>query len=897
MIFNDKNLCASCFTPLGENEAFCTSCGHKEGAELTYPSALPGGSILLGRYVVGKVLGKGGFGITYLAYDTRDNKRVALKEYLPDSLIHRSTGETEVKTTSAKNDESFNKGAERFYEEAQTVSRFNGNPGLVGVFEFFYENSTAYFVMEYLEGIDLKAYMSKTGGLLSEEKVLEVAGSLIDSLIVVHSVGVLHRDISPDNIYMTDDGKIKLIDFGAARQVLGEVSKSLSVVLKQGFAPIEQYQTRGNQGPWTDIYALGATIYHCLTGKNPDPPMDRMDHDTLIPPENISENLKFVLMKMLAVRAASRYQDMMELKKDMQARGLLPGAATNQPLPQPTTSSIPPTHMGTAPVPQGGIPAGVFPYDVTAQQFPQTRQGGQQPLAGTAPYGAPLAPLKGPKNKLPVILGVAAACFVVTIIVVVAVIIASTGGGDPTGRGERSPADDSSLPVGGNLNPGGNQQSPAGGVNPEFDAIVGTWIGNDEYNKVFEIEFNNKGEFYYLSYWGAANRVTDFFIGEGTYTVSGNHIKLVFLRQADYSVSADFFNPPSRSYDESNLILDDAFIIGHDSRGDKFSLEKRQSTKLWSFDRRLPDKSEMNSVLDMYYFLWLPDDIRSLSGDYTGDWDIENERPHGKGTFIVWDFVAEDGMPSEYSGEWVNGDISGEGIMKWLDGTVYEGGFLKNKINGSGTMTFFDGTSERKTRSNEPLGRVLNTGGGAQGDFVNRTGYEVAVVSGRGSELETYILSDIASHKNTEWIYFETPLYTISDSSIKYCDAAFVLMNIGSGFALVENLTVEEYDRNGNFVRYLYNGITLKDGMPSRFSFDYQNGDIDFWSLDDLGTHGFDKDMGVVWVSEVVSWAELCTTDYFEVKHGYSYKAAGHIYLLDCKSDSEAAVIISFYST
>jgi serine/threonine protein kinase len=325
MNINNKNLCPVCFTPT--DSPCCNEINR-------VPVALPVGTILLGRYIIGKTLGKGGFGITYLAYDVTSDKRIAVKEYLPDTLSHRSKGESAVETLHGEKADAFKSGAEKFYEEAQMVSRFNGNPGLIWVYEFFYENNTAYFVMEYLEGMDLKQHIIQKGGYLNEQQVMDIITPLIDSLIIVHSIGVLHRDISPDNIYMTNDGKVKLLDFGAARQVLGEASKSLSVILKQGFAPIEQYQTKGKQGPWTDIYALGATIYHSLTGKIPEAPMDRIVEDNLTMPENISDKFKAVLSKMLAVHAKDRYQDVITLKNALQITAAhdnineLPGAQT-----------------------------------------------------------------------------------------------------------------------------------------------------------------------------------------------------------------------------------------------------------------------------------------------------------------------------------------------------------------------------------------------------------------------------------------------------------------------------------------------------------------------------------------------------------------------------------------
>lgn len=426
MTIGDKNLCPNCFYEIADTETPCPACGYTEGVARPYPSALPLGSILMGRYIIGKVLGKGGFGITYLAYDAKDYKKVAIKEYLPDSLIHRSVGDTSVSMATDGNDGAFQKGAERFYEEAQTISRFNGNPGLVSVFEFFYENNTAYFAMEYLEGIDLKRYIAQYGGAISEEKTLEIAKPLIDSLIIVHSIGVLHRDISPDNVYMTNDGQIKLIDFGAARQVIGEVSKSLSVILKQGFAPIEQYQTKGKQGSWTDIYALGATMYYCLTGKTPDAPMDRLEEDNLIMPQNISQNLQTVLTKMLSVRAADRYQDVIELKRDMQAYGLLPNITVNDPAKAtaiPSSYSAVPAHEQTphAPVP----PSDYTPVQTPTPNFPvnsgysQEQQPQPHPQAAAIPIMTPAEPYIPAKSNKKLIVTIIAAGFVVILGLVV----------------------------------------------------------------------------------------------------------------------------------------------------------------------------------------------------------------------------------------------------------------------------------------------------------------------------------------------------------------------------------------------------------------------------------------------------------------------------------------------
>ncbi len=309
---NGRNYCEHCFAELNSNAGKCPFCTYPKNNE-KYPTALTEGTILAGRYVVGRVLGKGGFGVTYLCYDSKDRTRVAIKEYLPDSLTHRNTGETQVSTYGGESEEYFKTGAQKFYDEAKLVSRFNGNPNIISVYEFFYENNTTYFVMEYLDGTDLKHYIKEKGGKISEEETLYIAQKVAEALMIVHSTDVLHRDISPDNIFLCSDGKVKLIDFGAARQVVGEASKSLSVILKQGFAPLEQYQKRGKQGPWTDIYALGASLYYALTGEVLDDAMSRIADDELNL-ESITPGFAAILQKMLEIKIEERYQNTFELK-------------------------------------------------------------------------------------------------------------------------------------------------------------------------------------------------------------------------------------------------------------------------------------------------------------------------------------------------------------------------------------------------------------------------------------------------------------------------------------------------------------------------------------------------------------------------------------------------------
>ena len=315
---NGKNLCENCFSEMTTDGDFCTNCGYNPSRTVGDPTMLKPGSVLLGKYVVGKVIGKGGFGVTYVAYDVTSQKKVAIKEYFPYGVALRAPGTTTVSVSSMDNAEAFKMGAEKFYNEAKMVSRFNGNPNIVGVHEFFYENDTVYFAMEYLKGHTLKDHIQEHG-VLTPAQALFIFQNVSNALMAAHSQNVMHRDISPDNIILCDNGDVKLIDFGAARQVVAEHSQSFSVILKPGFAPLEQYQKKGNQGPWTDIYSLGATIYHSLTGDIPEDPMSRIDDDEEFSSNayNIEPELWAVIQKATQLKIEDRYADVFMLKNDL----------------------------------------------------------------------------------------------------------------------------------------------------------------------------------------------------------------------------------------------------------------------------------------------------------------------------------------------------------------------------------------------------------------------------------------------------------------------------------------------------------------------------------------------------------------------------------------------------
>lgn len=313
-----KRLCESCFREIDNN--ICPYCGFSAAEYSADPLVLPMGTRLNDKIIIGRVMGKGGFGITYLGYDLRMDKIIAVKEYYPNGIAYRSGSGTDVLIADEKSAEAFENGAQKFYTEAEMVAQFNGNPNIVSVYDYFRANNTVYLIMEYLRGLTLKNYVKKHG-ILTDGQALFVIDKIAAALSITHSAGVLHRDISPDNIMLCLDGKVKLIDFGAARQIMAESSSNLTVVMKPGYTPIEQYTKKGRQGAWTDIYSLGVSIYFALTGVIIDDPYTRIDEDGEFSENKhgINNDLWTILKKCTMINASDRYGSAIDLRKALRS--------------------------------------------------------------------------------------------------------------------------------------------------------------------------------------------------------------------------------------------------------------------------------------------------------------------------------------------------------------------------------------------------------------------------------------------------------------------------------------------------------------------------------------------------------------------------------------------------
>lgn len=268
------------------------------------------GTILSNRYEILQVLGEGGVSIVYLAKDLQFNTKVSIKEFFPRQSAMRAEGEDKLIVYKGKATEDFSHGMHKFIEESKILAKFEHLKCIVIVKDYFYENNTAYFVMEYIEGETVKQIVNKYGAM-NEQQVLVIMRPILNSLSLVHKAGLIHRDISPDNIILREDGKGILIDFGAARSASAYMDKTVTVFYKKGYSPREQYLEQTHIKPATDIYGICATMYFMLTGIRPDDSIHRAVKDKLA---NVGElnkelpvNICKAIMKGMEVDPENRY--------------------------------------------------------------------------------------------------------------------------------------------------------------------------------------------------------------------------------------------------------------------------------------------------------------------------------------------------------------------------------------------------------------------------------------------------------------------------------------------------------------------------------------------------------------------------------------------------------------
>ena len=312
--------CMQCMEFYDAQYDICPYCGYEENSGKKELLHIDAGTVLIDRYLIGNALGFGGFGVTYIGYDQKLKRKVAIKEYLPSEFATRALHQPDVMiNNNEKKMQQFTAGMKKFLEEAKKLAKLSSLDGIVHIYDSFEANHTAYIVMEYLEGETLASYM-KREKKLTEEAAMDIIVPVLQTLEEVHHSGIIHRDIAPDNIFLAkgQDGKthVKLIDFGASRYASTSHSKSLTVLIKPGYSPAEQYQSNGEQGTFTDVYAVGAVLYHLVTGVRPEDAFERRTQiqsggkDPLKDPscynDELSKNFENALMNALSVRVEDR---------------------------------------------------------------------------------------------------------------------------------------------------------------------------------------------------------------------------------------------------------------------------------------------------------------------------------------------------------------------------------------------------------------------------------------------------------------------------------------------------------------------------------------------------------------------------------------------------------------
>ncbi|MBR5596719.1 MAG: serine/threonine protein kinase [Lachnospiraceae bacterium] len=319
---NTNDICMSCMVGKLNNEKVCLNCKGKDSEIQNNSRHLPLRTILNGKYLVGKVLGEGGFGITYIGFDLNLEIRVAIKEFCPREYAGRDATDSQtILPFDKSSEEIFEAEKSKFLKEARNLAKFRNETNVVSVLDYFVENGTAYIVMDYIDGITLRTYAQnwkQKEKRMPLESVLELLQPIMEVLEKIHKENIVHRDISPDNIMIEKYGKeAYLIDFGTARDYVS--SHSMSSYQKGSYTPLEQQSRKGEQGPWTDVYALCATIYVCITGKTIPLAVDRIMEDDLIPPHKlgiqISQKQESALMRGLALLVEDRISSIKELRE------------------------------------------------------------------------------------------------------------------------------------------------------------------------------------------------------------------------------------------------------------------------------------------------------------------------------------------------------------------------------------------------------------------------------------------------------------------------------------------------------------------------------------------------------------------------------------------------------
>ena len=311
--------CLNCMEIYDEQYDICPYCGYKRGTPAKIKYHLQPGTVIADRYIIGTVIGYGGFGVTYVAWDSQLSIKIAVKEFYPNGLVSRAPETTEVIELSRDENMDYHNGLMKFLDEAKTLAKFNKEKNIVHVYDYLRENNTAYIIMEYIDGQTLEKYLKNFEDEITPvDEAISIVKDIAAALSIIHKEGIIHRDISPGNI-MLSDGEVKILDFGAARMFAAEKSQNLSVILKPGYAPPEQYGSNLKQDERTDVYALGAVLYKLVTGKMPPEALERTVESEIKRPGEINVDipawLDGIIVMAMNMEPAKRFQNADEFKE------------------------------------------------------------------------------------------------------------------------------------------------------------------------------------------------------------------------------------------------------------------------------------------------------------------------------------------------------------------------------------------------------------------------------------------------------------------------------------------------------------------------------------------------------------------------------------------------------
>ncbi len=633
----DVKRCPHCMADLlGHSGSVCPFCGFDAARHPQPPEALPRDTVLYGKYLVGDVLGRGGFGMTYVGFDLSLESKVAIKEYYPSGAAMRREGESALSwSTTCRMQGGSETAKNSFLKEARKMARVENIPSVVRVRETFLENETAYIVMDYIEGETLKARLKRDGPMTYSD-CFALLRPMMRDLCLIHRQGIIHRDISPDNIMIQWDGSVKLLDLGAAKDLNLHSDEVTMPVGKNGYSPMEQYLTNGIIGPWTDVYALCATIYYACYGVRVPQSLERLEQDTLrfdLPtrepmPYYVVEALK----KGLAVRAIDRTQSVDDLLEQLEDQTM--------PLRQPEPAKARPAAK-PAPAEHNAAPAAK--------------------LVSSKRYTKPANKGKGAA------IGVTAAAAVVLVVVAGVVLTASKPGRLPTAAVEQ--------PASASVEASASTEGPASAsVPPESTSA------SEESSAPASSEAPTKTA---PSVTEEENAISESFSSSVASSKAASSAPTV-QKVTNYEIPV--FSGSTGSYTGQ---LKDGKPSGHGKVTITSETFKGDTYEGDWLNGKMNGQGRYTWADGSYYEGDVVDNLCSGYGKkvskngnvYEGQW--KNSLPDGQG-------MSTDADGRVYVGQWVDGQRSGQGTMTWPNGNVYEGQWENDKINGQGTMNYAD---------------------------------------------------------------------------------------------------------------------------------------------------------------------------------------------------------------